>query len=68
MPKEGSPYIFLSVVLIDSDLQTGINYYPPILLEKYKYIVKVIIHITEELEISSREKTSDKSSNFENTT
>ena len=68
MPKEGSPYIFLSVVLIDSDLQIGINYYPPILLEKYKYIVKVIIHITEELEISSREKTSDKSRNFENTT
>lgn len=68
MPKEGSPYIFLSVVLINSDLQIGINYYPPILLEKYKYIVKVIIHITEELEISSREETSDKGSNFENTT
>ena len=68
MPKEGSPCIFLSVVLIDSDLQISKNYYPSVLLEKYKYIVKVIIHITEELEISSREETSDKGSNFENTT
>lgn len=68
MPKEGFPCIFLSVVLIDSDLQIGKNYYPSVLLEKYKYIVKVIIHITEELEISSREETSDKGSNFENTT
>lgn len=68
MPKEGSPCIFLSVVLIDSDLQISKNYYPSVLLEKYKYVVKVIIHITEELEISSIEETSDKGSNFENPT
>ena len=62
MPKEGSHCICLSAVLIHSDLQIGKNYYPPVLLEKCKYIVKLIIHITDELEIS------DKDSNFENAT
>ena len=68
MPKEGSHCICLSAVLINSDLQIGKNYYPPVLLEKCKYIVKLIIHITDELEISSGEENSEKDSNFENAT
>ena len=40
MPKEGSHCICLSVVLIDSVFEMGKNYYPQVLLEEYKCIVK----------------------------
>ena len=40
MPKEGSHCICLSVILIDSVFEMGKNYYPQVLLEECKYIVK----------------------------
>ena len=36
--KEGSQYIFLLVILIDSIFRTSKNYYPQVLLEEYKYV------------------------------
>ena len=53
MPKETSHCICLSVVLTDSVFEMGKNYYPQVLLEECKYIVKeteVTRHITEELQ------------------
>ena len=58
MPKEGSQYIFLSVILIGSVFRTGKNYYPQVFLDEYKYILKeekVPKYITGDLEISSDE-------------
>ena len=40
IPKEGSQYICLSVILIDSDFKTGKNYTPQVFLEECKYILK----------------------------
>ena len=40
VPKEGSKYICLSVMLIDFLLRTGKNYYLQKLLEEFKYIAK----------------------------
>ena len=40
IPKEGSQYICLSVILIDAVFRTGKNYYPQVFLE-CKYGVKV---------------------------
>ena len=40
IPKEGSQFICLSVILIDSVFGTGKNYYPQVFLEECKYIVK----------------------------
>ena len=34
IPKEGSQFICLSVILIDSDFGTGKNYYPHVFLEE----------------------------------
>ena len=56
IPKEGSHYIFLSVVLIDSNFKMVKNYYFQLFLEECKYIVKekeVTRHITRDLKISS---------------
>ena len=56
MPKEGSHYTFLSVVLNDTVFKMGKNCYPQVFLEECKYIVKekeVARHITEDLKISS---------------
>ena len=39
-PKEGSQYISLSVILIDSVFQTSKNHYPQVFLEECKYVVK----------------------------
>ena len=68
MPKEGSHCILLSVVLIDSVFKMGKSCYPELFLEECKYIVEVIIHITEKLEISSEEENSDEESDFGRTT
>ena len=38
--KEGSQFICLSVILIDSVFRTNKNYYPQVLLEEWKYIVE----------------------------
>ena len=40
IPKEGSQFICLSVILIDSVYRTGKNYYPQVLLEECKYVAK----------------------------
>ena len=40
VPKEGSEYICLSVILIDSVLRKGKYYYPQAFLEERRYIVK----------------------------
>ena len=34
--SEGSPFIYLSVILIDSVFRTGKNYYPQVFLEEWK--------------------------------
>lgn len=55
MPKEGSHCICLSLVLTASILKMSKSYYPQLLLEEFKYIVKerkVTRHITEDLEYS----------------
>ena len=36
IPKEGSQFICLSVILIDSEFKTGKNYYPQVFLEECK--------------------------------
>ena len=56
MPKEGSNFISLSMVLIDSVFKMGKNYYPQVSLNEYKYNVKekeITEYINEDLEISS---------------
>ena len=40
VPKEGSQCICVSVILIDYVFRIGKTYYPDVLLEKFKYIVK----------------------------
>ena len=40
IPKEGSQFIFLLVILIDYVFRTGKNYYPQVFLEECKYVVK----------------------------
>ena len=38
--EEGSQFIYLSVILIDTVFRTGKNYYPQLFLEECKYVVK----------------------------
>ena len=45
MPKEGSQYICLLVILIDSVFRTGKNYYPQVYLEECKYVTKEKRHL-----------------------
>ena len=59
--------------MIDSVFRTGKNYYPPVLLEKCKYIgkeKKMPEHITDYIEISSddtdREDSDEENSDEEN--
>ena len=40
MPKESSQCVCLSVILVDSVLRTGNNYYPQVFLQECKYVVK----------------------------
>ena len=40
IPKEDSQYICLSLISINSIFKTGNNYYPQVLLEECKYVVK----------------------------
>ena len=40
IPKEGSQFVCLSGILIISVFRTGKNYYPQVLLEEFKYVVK----------------------------
>ena len=59
IPKEVSQVIFLLVVLIDSVLRAGQNYYSLVFLEECKQVIKVKkIHsyITDDMEISDYDK------------
>ena len=40
IPTEDSPYICLSVILMNSISRTGKNNYPQVFLEKCKYVAK----------------------------
>ena len=40
MPKEGSPCICLLVILIDHNFKISEKYYPQVVLEECKYLVK----------------------------
>ena len=56
MPKEGSQYICLSVILLDSIFRMGENYYPKVFLEECKYFIKekkIHKYIIDDVEISS---------------
>ena len=72
IPKYGSQFICLSVILIDSVFITGKNYYPQVFLGEFKYVVKetqMPEYITDDIEISSdsdREDSDEKSSSEEN--
>ena len=58
MSKEGFQYICLLVILIDSVFRTDKNYYPQVLLEECKYIVKenkIPKYIIEDIGIPSDE-------------
>ena len=81
IPKGGSQFICLSVILINSVIRSGENYYPQVFLEEYKYVVeekkpekKMPEFITDNIEISSdsdredsdKEISSEENSNEEN--
>ena len=78
IPKEGSQFICLLVILIDSVFRTGKNYYPQVLqvllslFHGIKYLVKekkMSEYITDDIEISSdfdREDSDEENSNEEN--
>ena len=56
IPKEGSQFICLSVILMDSVFRTGKNYYPQVFLEECIYVVKekkIPKYIIDNVEISS---------------
>ena len=56
IPREGSQFICLSVILINSVFRTGKNYYPQVFLEECKYVVKekkIPKNIIDDIEISS---------------
>ena len=56
IPKEGSQYICLSVILLDSILKTDKKQYPQVFLKECKYVIKetkIYNYITNDLEISS---------------
>ena len=58
MNKKGSHCVSLPVILIDSFLKMGKNYYPQVFIEECKYVVKknkMSKFINDELEISSDE-------------
>ena len=73
IPKEGSEFICLSVVLINSILRAGKKYYPQVFLEDCKFVVKekkMPENITNDIEISShdsdREDSNEEISNEKN--
>ena len=73
IPKEGSKFISLSVILINSVFTTSKNYNPQVFLEECKFGVKekkMPQYITDDIEISSddsnREDSDEEISNREN--
>ena len=71
MPRDGSQFICLSVISIDSVFRTGKNYYPQVVLEECKYVVKekkIPKYNIDDIEISSdsdRENSDEGNSNEE---
>ena len=71
IPGEGYQFICLSVIFIDSVFRTGKHYYPQVLLEECKYVVKekkIPKYIFNDTEISSdsdRESSDEKNSDKE---
>ena len=71
MPKKGSQFICLSVILISSVFRKSKNNYPQVLLEEYKHVVidkKIPEYITDEIDIFSefgRENSGEKNSDEE---
>ena len=68
IPKEGSQWICIPVVLIDSHFRKGKNYYPQVFLEECKYIVmekEMPKYITENLVIYFEEEYSDEKNHDE---
>ena len=70
IPREGSQFICLSTILIDSFFRTSKNYYPQVFLEECKYVVKekkIPKYIINDIEISSHsdEENSDKENSDE---
>ena len=60
--KEGCQCICLSVILIDSIFRTGRNYFPQIILEECKHVIKekeMPKYITDDLEISFDENSDE---------
>ena len=56
IPNEGSQYICLSVILLDSVFRTGKNYYPQVFLEECEHVAKekkIPKYIIDDIEISS---------------
>ena len=56
IPKEGSQFICLSVILINSAFRAGKKYYPQVFLEECKYVIKekkIPKYIIDNIEISS---------------
>ena len=56
IPKEGSQFICLSVILIDSVFRAGKNCYPQVFSEECKYVViekKIPKYIIDDIEIPS---------------
>ena len=72
IPRKGSQFICLSVILINSVFRTVKNYYPQVFLEECKYVVKekkIPKYIIDNIEISSdsdRENSDEENSNEEN--
>ena len=72
IPKEGSQYICLSVILIDSGFRTSKSYYPLVFLKNVNMLLKekkIPEYIIDEIEISSdsdRENSDRESSDDEN--
>ena len=71
MPKLGSNYICLVIILIGFVLKKDRNYYPQVFLKEYKCTgkeKKVTTYITDDLEISSddSDKENLKKNNFKN--
>ena len=68
VPKEGSQYICLSVILIGFVFRAGKNYYPQAFLEECKHVVKekkIPKYIIKDMEISANES-DNKDSDEEN--
>ena len=71
IPREGSQFICLSVILINSVFRAGKNCYPEVFLQECKYDVKekkIPKYITDDIEISSdagRENSDEENSDEE---